>query len=322
MNYADLVSAFESCPPGTFHELQGTLEIGLDDAEPVALRVANGSARRATRGEQSPTGSIRLKRVLLDELLAGSADLRVRQRRGEVQIAPWEEGPVLFVVQAFGRLIEQRQFAGPLAASPLASCFRALTLAESKSGISASCARRLYDLVRATRARRTLEVGLARGMSALAIALALTDEGEDGHHVAIDPFQLETYSNAALANLAGAGLSHRVTHLDLPDFVALPKLLAERHEFDVIFVDGSHFVDYTFLDVFFAERLLRLGGYLALDDVHLAEVDVVVQHLLNDRAGSFAAEPRWSGDRMSVFRKIGPDDRLDRGVLAPGGRRV
>jgi hypothetical protein len=37
--------------------------------------------------------------------------------------------------------------------------------------------------------------------------------------------------------------------------------------FDFVFVDGRHTFDHALLDCFYATRLLRVGGYLAIDDV-------------------------------------------------------
>lgn len=61
---------------------------------------------------------------------------------------------------------------------------------------------------------------------------------------------------------------------------ALPQLcerLAGR--FDFVFVDGWHTFDHTLLDCFYATRLLRVGGYLAVDDTAFASVRRAVEFI-------------------------------------------
>ena len=45
----------------------------------------------------------------------------------------------------------------------------------------------------------------------------------------------------------------------------MPKFLNMK-PFDFIFIDGWHTFDYTLVDMFYADRLLRIGGYLLIDD--------------------------------------------------------
>ena len=47
----------------------------------------------------------------------------------------------------------------------------------------------------------------------------------------------------------------------------LPQLLDEQQEFDVIYVDGSHFADDVLTDAITAWRLLKQGGVLIFDDI-------------------------------------------------------
>jgi predicted O-methyltransferase YrrM len=61
----------------------------------------------------------------------------------------------------------------------------------------------LRDLAVAERAERTIEVGLALGMSALFLCQAVLDRG--GRHVAIDPLQAESWNGAGLRTLREAG---------------------------------------------------------------------------------------------------------------------
>ena len=46
----------------------------------------------------------------------------------------------------------------------------------------------------------------------------------------------------------------------------LPKLLQEERQYDVIYVDASHEADDTFVDAYYAHRMLKVGGLLIFDD--------------------------------------------------------
>ena len=74
------------------------------------------------------------------------------------------------------------------------------------SNVSMSDAQRLYDLVRARRPEVTLELGFAQGISALAIAQALEDNGCGTHHI-VDPFENSLYGGVGLTSLDRAGFA-------------------------------------------------------------------------------------------------------------------
>ena len=61
----------------------------------------------------------------------------------------------------------------------------------------------LRDLAIAEGARRTIEVGLALGLSALYLCRAVSERA--GRHVAVDPFQHESWGGAGLRTLRDAG---------------------------------------------------------------------------------------------------------------------
>ena len=49
--------------------------------------------------------------------------------------------------------------------------------------------------------------------------------------------------------------------------IALPSLLKEKEgRFDLIFIDGLHSYDQVMLDFYYANRLIRIGGFIVFDD--------------------------------------------------------
>ena len=128
--------------------------------------------------------------------------------------------------------------------------------------------------------RRTLEVGCAYGLSSLYICSATRDRAGASHTI-IDPFQNTHWDGVGVASLKAAEIDF-FKLLEIKSEFALPQLL-ERNEgqLDFIFIDGWHTFDHTLLDCFYATRLLRIGGLLAIDDVSFTSVRRVIDFLKN-----------------------------------------
>lgn len=140
----------------------------------------------------------------------------------------------------------------------------------------------LYSIVRYYRPKVTLEVGMANGLSTLFIAQALQDNG-DGHHFAIDPFQMTEWRGAGLSMLRTAKLDHRVDWIEQMSHQALPQLELTGVRAGFVFIDGSHLFDYVLSDFLCADRLLEIGGIMAFDDSDWPSVRAVLRYALTNR---------------------------------------
>jgi predicted O-methyltransferase YrrM len=167
--------------------------------------------------------------------------------------------------------------------------------------------RALRDLAIAEEAERTIEVGLALGMSALFFVEAVSERG--GRHVAIDPFQAESWNGAGLRTLREAGVGEVVEVIEEESQIALPRLVAEGRGFDFAFVDGDHRFEGAFLDIYFMTRLVRPGGLVVVDDMWLPAVRTAVAY--GERNLGLELEPEALPDGFRWRRRLG------RGV--PGG---
>jgi predicted O-methyltransferase YrrM len=124
---------------------------------------------------------------------------------------------------------------------------------------------------------RTVEIGCAYGVSSLYICGALA--GRDGaKHIIIDPNEYTGYKGIGAANLKRAGMDFFEVIAAGSEF-ALPGL-AEKQAgaFDLVFIDGWHTFDQTLLDLFYANRLLRVGGYIIVDDCNWISVAKAVAY--------------------------------------------
>jgi predicted O-methyltransferase YrrM len=135
----------------------------------------------------------------------------------------------------------------------------------------------LRDLAIAEGAERTIEVGLALGISALFLCQAVLPRG--GRHVAIDPFQAESWNGAGLRTLRDAGVDELVEVIEEESQLALPRLVAEGREFDFAFVDGDHRFEGVFLDLYFMTRLVRPGGLVVVDDMWMPAIRTAVAYV-------------------------------------------
>jgi predicted O-methyltransferase YrrM len=182
----------------------------------------------------------------------------------------------------------------------------------------------LRDLAMAEGVERSIEVGLALGMSALFLCQAVLPRG--GSHVAVDPFQTESWNGAGLRTLREAGVEELVEVIEEESQLALPRLVAEGREFDFAFVDGDHRFEGVFLDLYFMTRLVKPGGLVVVDDMWMPAVRTAVAYVERNLAATLEPDAlptafRWRKRPLSRGVPSGTGDtavlRLPRERPAP-----
>jgi predicted O-methyltransferase YrrM len=127
--------------------------------------------------------------------------------------------------------------------------------------VSPTLGKLLHLLVRATGARRILEVGTLGGYSTIWLGRALPAGGRLISLEAVDK-----HAEVARSNVAAAGLSEVVDIRVGPALEALPKLAAEQGDpFDLIFIDADKENNAAYFD--WAIRLARQGSMIIVDNV-------------------------------------------------------
>ena len=177
------------------------------------------------------------------------------------------------------------------------------------NGMPQAQAERLYDLVRHERPQLTLEVGLAVGLSTMCICQALIDTGT-GRHIAMDPFQTR-YDEAGLRHLERAGLRNLVEFHEESSHRVLPQLEAANTRVDFAFIDGGHLFDFTLLEFFYIDRMLKVGGLIAFDDMWMPAVRKVVRYAVSNRDYREESGYPNAGVARNTQRRI---KRLTRGL--------
>lgn len=113
----------------------------------------------------------------------------------------------------------------------------------------------------------TLEIGCACGTSAVHFVAAHAKRGT-GLHINVEPSP-EGFKFAPFAAFDRHNLARYSRGIKGFSNYVVPALAGEygAHSFDVIFIDGHHGFGETVLDLVNADQLLKVGGYLLLDDV-------------------------------------------------------
>ncbi|HRW09591.1 MAG TPA: class I SAM-dependent methyltransferase [Caldilineaceae bacterium] len=118
-------------------------------------------------------------------------------------------------------------------------------------------------LIKMLGAKRTLEVGVFTGYSALSVALVLPD---DGQIIACDVS--EEYTSIARRYWHAAGIQHKIDLRLGPAVETLADLTADEANhgtFDFAFIDADKSNYATYYEEAF--KLLRRGGMMAIDNV-------------------------------------------------------
>jgi predicted O-methyltransferase YrrM len=116
--------------------------------------------------------------------------------------------------------------------------------------------------------KNCLEVGMAYGISAMYILLALKKANKDSQYKldSIDPFQTTQWKSFGLNLIKDIKLNNNHNLYEDKSYIVLPKLLEKKEVYNLIFIDGWHTFDYTLLDFFYADLLLKVGGIIIIDD--------------------------------------------------------
>jgi caffeoyl-CoA O-methyltransferase len=166
-------------------------------------------------------------------------------------------------------------------------------------------------LVRLLGARRTVEIGVFTGYSAMAVAKAM---GPEGRVVALDVS--DEYTAVARKHWDKAGIAKQIDLRIAPAADSLRKLVAtgEAGQFDFAFIDA----DKTNYDTYYEDCLvlLRRGGLIAIDNVLWngrvanpaeTDADTVALQALNEK---IAKDPRVAislvpiGDGLTLALKL------------------
>jgi predicted O-methyltransferase YrrM len=146
----------------------------------------------------------------------------------------------------------------------------------------------IQRIIRDIRPARTLEVGMAYGISTLAICEALIEIG-GGPHIVIDPDQHEGkwgdgWRSGGLTNLEKAGFSEVLDFHEAPSHQVLPKLEAAGTRVQFALIDGWPTFDYRLMDFVMVDRVLDIGGILLMAATNMPGVRKACRFIATNRS--------------------------------------
>ena len=177
------------------------------------------------------------------------------------------------------------------------------------SSINSKEGKLLTYFVKKYKVRNALEIGMAYGISAMFILLSMlsNSKSKNIHLTSIDPYQSTQWKNLGRKNLENIGLlGHHTLHEDKSEII-LPLLYKLQHKYDLIFIDGWHTFDNTLIDVYYAIRLVSVGGLIIIDDIRHQGVGKLVKYV--DVNYRHLERVNYDIHTMAVYRKLKDDDR-------------
>ena len=164
----------------------------------------------------------------------------------------------------------------------------------------------MYETCRQLKPRRTLEVGLGFGFSTIFI-LAAIDENGIGHHTAIDPFQRKWWHGVGALQAQHLGMRSSFLILEELSVIALARLVSQKEEFGLIYIDGDHRFDGALADFTLAAQICPVGGQVILDDMWMPSIQMVVSWIRSNRT-DFREVPTPI-QNIAQFERVGRDSR-------------
>ncbi|MEH1789728.1 MAG: class I SAM-dependent methyltransferase [Nostoc sp.] len=139
------------------------------------------------------------------------------------------------------------------------------------SGTSVSLPEALViaSVIDAFKLSQTLEIGLASAGSSAAILAAKSYGGCINSHIAIDPYQKTHSEGKGLKVLEKLGYIDRLEWVENLSESYLPEAIKSKKKFDFILIDGGHGLGQSMIDAYLADRALRVGGFIAIDDIYM-----------------------------------------------------
>jgi hypothetical protein len=185
-------------------------------------------------------------------------------------------------------------------------------------------AREIRDLAIAEGVGTTLEVGLGLGLGTLSLCEALLEVGRGGggprggvggarRHEVVEPFPSD-FDGAGTRTVRAAGVEDLVEQVHEESQLALPRFAADRRCFDLALIDGDHRFEGIFLDLCFANRLVRPRGLVIVDDLWMQPIRLAVSYAERNLGWELLSDAMTRAFHWRRFRNL-PGRRL-RGVGA------
>lgn len=135
----------------------------------------------------------------------------------------------------------------------------------------------LQKIIEENHFKRSIEIGFAYGVSALAITESVVKNG--GSHTVIDIYENTQWNGVGLDLIEQAGYSKDIEFIEQYCYTALPKLLEQGRNFDFAYIDSTKQFDWLLVDFFFLDKILETGGVIVFDDVTFPGIRKLLRYI-------------------------------------------
>jgi predicted O-methyltransferase YrrM len=137
----------------------------------------------------------------------------------------------------------------------------------------------LQDLIREIAPSSCIEIGLAYGISTLAMLERLAENGKPFTYTVIDPFQKEHWNNIGLTNIAKMGFLDRVRFFHKFSDQVLPELYNGNNKIQFAYIDSTKVFDILMVDLYYLTKMLNKGGLIVFDDCGFPGIKLLIRFL-------------------------------------------
>ena len=165
----------------------------------------------------------------------------------------------------------------------------------------------LYTQVLKYKAKKIVEIGLANGVSTAYLLIGAKEI--NGHVISVDPFQDTQWKSGGLELVKNMKMKTYHSWIKEKSHTALPRLLNKKGaegSYDMVFIDGWHTFDYTLVDAYFADKLIRIGGIIIVDDFFHKGVNASIKYVMTNWPHYKRLKSPYS---FAAFEKISEDKR-------------
>lgn len=135
----------------------------------------------------------------------------------------------------------------------------------------------LQKLVADNNFSRSLEIGFAYGISALAITEQIARN--NGKHVLIDKFEHKNWKSVGLDLIEQAGLTNNTEFYEQYCYEVLPELLKAKRTFDFVYIDSTKQLDWLLVDFFYIDKMLSVNGIIVFDDASFPGITKLLRYV-------------------------------------------
>jgi len=165
----------------------------------------------------------------------------------------------------------------------------------------------LYDTIIKNNFLNCMEIGMAYGISSMYMLLALKKNSNTNKKLdSIDPFQSTQWKNFGVKLVKSIKMEKYHTLYEDKSYNVLPYLLEKKQIYDFIFIDGWHTFDYTLLDFFYSDLILKIGGIIVIDDAFHQGVNKCLKYIDSNYKHYKRIQ---SPSTVGAYQKISDDNR-------------